>query len=89
MIVSGFMSKQNKKPIQIFYCTYDIMLKRLTSWRAYLRVIAPPNTAPFEEMLQRWQAHVNTANLTANVSNLTGLRFEPQISRSTDERATA
>ena len=34
-------------------------------------------------MLQRWQAVSN------NVSDLTGPRFEPQTSRSRDERVTA
>ena len=45
--------------------------------------LRPGNTAPFEEMLQRWRAVGNT------VSDLTGLRFEPQTSRSRDERVTA
>ena len=45
--------------------------------------LRPGNTAPFEEMSQRWQAVGNT------VSNLTGPRFEPQTSRSRDERVTA
>ena len=39
--------------------------------------------APFEEMSQRWRALNNTE------SNLTGPRFEPQTSHSTDERVTA
>ena len=43
----------------------------------------PGNTAPFEEMSQRWRTVGNTA------SNLTGPRFEPQTSRSRDERVTA
>ena len=43
----------------------------------------PGNTAPFEEKSQRWRAVGNT------VSNLTSPRFEPQISRSRDERVTA
>ena len=43
----------------------------------------PGNTAPFEEMSQRWRAVGNT------VFDLTGLRFEPQTSRSRDERVTA
>ena len=38
------------------------------------------NTAPFEEMSQLWRAVGNT------VFDLTGPRFEPQISRSRDER---
>ena len=41
------------------------------------------NAASFEEMSQRWRAVGNT------VSDLTGPRFEPQISRSGDERVTA
>ena len=51
--------------------------------KAHLRVILPiGNTAPFEEMLQPWRVVGNT------VSNLTGPRFEPQTSRSRDERVT-
>ena len=51
---------------------------------AHFRVIAPAgNTAPFEEMSQRWRAVGNT------VSDLTGPRFEPLTSRSRDERVTA
>ena len=45
--------------------------------------LRPGNAAPFEEMSQRWRAVGNT------VSDLTGLRFEPQTSRSRDERVTA
>ena len=45
--------------------------------------LRPGNTAPFEEMSQRWRAVGNT------VSDLTGLRFEPQTFRSRDERVTA
>ena len=41
------------------------------------------NTAPFEEMLQRWRAVGNT------VSDLTSPRFEPQTYCSTDKRVTA
>ena len=37
------------------------------------------NTGPFEEMSQRWRAIGNT------VSDMTGPRFEPQTSHSTDE----
>ena len=43
----------------------------------------PGNTAPFEEISQRWRAVGNTE------SDLTGPRFEPQTSRSRDERVTA
>ena len=50
---------------------------------AHLRVIAPAgHTAPFEEMLQQWQA-------VGTVPNLTGLRFEPQTSRSREKRVIA
>ena len=41
--------------------------------------LRPGNTAPFEEVLQRWPAVVNT------VSDSTGPRFEPRISRSRNE----
>ena len=43
----------------------------------------PDNAASVEKMLQRWRAAGNT------VSDLTGPRFEPQTSRSTDECITA
>ena len=45
--------------------------------------LRPGNTAPFEEMSQRWRAVDNT------VSDLTGPRFEPLTSRSRDKRVTA
>ena len=45
--------------------------------------LRPGNTASFEEMSQRWRAVGN------NVSDLTGPRFEPQTSRSKDERVSA
>ena len=45
--------------------------------------LRPGNTAPFEEMSQRWRAVGDT------VSDLTGPRFESQTSRSRDERVTA
>ena len=45
--------------------------------------LRPGNTAPFEEMSQRRRAVGNS------VSDLTGPRFEPQTSRSRDERVTA
>ena len=46
-------------------------------------VIAPGNAASFEEVLQRWRAVGNC------VFDFTGLRFEPQTSRSREERVTA
>ena len=45
--------------------------------------LSPGNTASFKEMLQRWQVIGNP------VSDLTGPRFEPQISCFRDERVTA
>ena len=49
-------------------------------FESHLRVIAPAgNKASLEEMLLRWRAVGNT------VSNLTGPRSEPQISRSKDD----
>ena len=45
--------------------------------------LRPGNTAPFEVISQRWRAVGNT------VSDFTGPRFEPQTSRSRDERVTA
>ena len=50
---------------------------------ANLRVIAPGNTASFEEMSQLSRAVCNT------VPHLTGPRFELQTSRSRDKRVTA
>ena len=47
------------------------------------RHCAQATQVPFEEILQRWRAVVNT------VSNLTGPRFEPQTSHSRDGRVTA
>ena len=44
--------------------------------------LRPRNTAPFEEMSQRWRTD-NSA------SGLTGPRFEPKISCSRDKRVTA
>ena len=59
------------------------MPKRVTSWRAHLRVIAiAGNTAPFEEMSQRCRTVGNA------VSDLIGPRFERQTSHFRDERVT-
>ena len=57
--------------------------KSCVRYWAHLCVIAPGNTASFEEILQRWRAVGNT------VSDLTSPRFEPQTSRSKDECVTA
>ena len=62
----------------LYYAEARNELARPTS--ASLR---PVNTGSIEEMLQRWRAVVNT------VSDLTGVRFEPQTSRSRDERVPA
>ena len=45
--------------------------------------LRPGKTPPFEAISQRWQ----TVGIA--VSNLNGPRFEPQTSRSRDERVTA
>ena len=45
--------------------------------------LRPGNTAPFQEMSQRWRVADST------VSDLTGPRFEPQTSRSCEERVNA
>ena len=76
----------------MFHYTRWVTPKRVTSWRGpslrhwpgqHSSIRSPGNTAPFEEMSQRWRAVGNT------VSDLTGPRFEPQTSRSRDERVTA
>ena len=46
-------------------------------------LMRPSNTAPFEEMQQRWRAFGNF------VSDLTGPIFEPRTSHSRNERVTA
>ena len=51
--------------------------------RSTLKSLRPGNTAPFEEILHRWQAVGNT------VYDLTGLRFEPQTSSCRDKCVTA
>ena len=57
------------------------MPKRVTSLWVHLRVNAPArNTASFEELRQQWQA------VTTTVSDLMDQKFEPQISRSRNER---
>ena len=54
----------------------------LQVYRAYICVIVSANTVPFEDISQRCRAIGNS------VSDLTGARFEPQTSRSKDERVT-
>ena len=61
------------------------MRKPATSWRGGAsprHCACAGNTAPLKEILPRWRALGNT------VSDLTGRRFERQISRSKDERVT-
>ena len=65
---------------QIFHYTRGIRPKRVTSLRAHLRVIAPGQPSIFRGKVTEVVSH--------NVSDLTGPRFEPQTSRSRDERAT-
>ena len=69
--------------VSIFFIILAVLRRGVLRARgAHLHVIAPGNTAPFEEMLRWWRAVGNT------VFNLTGPRFEPQTSRSRDERVT-
>ena len=69
---------------QIFHCTCYITPKRVTSLRRPISAsLHPGNTTHFEEILPPWRAVGNTA------SDLTGSKFEPQTSRSRDERVTA
>ena len=65
--------------------TRYIVPKHVTSLRGPISaLLRPNNTSPFEVMyLQRWQAVDNT------VFDLTGPRFKPQTSRSSDERVAA
>ena len=60
-----------------------VTTKHVKSLRAHLRVIALGNSAPFQEMMQRWRAVGDT------VSDLTHPRFELLTSRSRDNRVTA
>ena len=47
------------------------MTKRITSLRAYLRVITPGNTVPFKEVLHLWGAVGNTvSSSTGSILNL-------------------
>ena len=46
-------------------------------------LLRPENSAPIEEILQRWRAVGKT------VSDLTGTKFKPQTFCSRDERVTA
>ena len=56
----------------------------LTSWWNVSPLRSPGgNTAPFEEMTQRWRAVGNT------LFDLTGPRFEPRTSCSRDKPVTA
>ena len=75
------ISNQSKSNLSLYLLHYAETCNELAGpISASLR---PSNTASFEEMSQRWRAVGNT------VSNLTGSRFEPQTSRSRDERVTA
>ena len=61
---------------EIFHYTRCDTPKRVTSWQGQSPRHCAGNTAPFEEMSQRWRVVGNT------VSNFTDPRFEPQTSRS-------
>ena len=68
----------------IYAVLYGITPKRISEFAGpNSESLRTSNTAPLEEMLPRWRAVGNT------VANLTGSRFEPQTSRSRDERITA
>ena len=72
---------QGKSNLSLYSLQYTKACNELTGQiSASLRL---GNTAPLEEMSQRWRAVDNT------VLDLTGLRFEPQTSRSRDERVIA
>ena len=64
---------------QIFHYTRCTMRSGWGACGVHLHVIAPGNTAFFEEISQRWRAVGNTE------SNLTGPRFESLTSHSRDE----
>ena len=72
---SGFQIKLNIFLYSLYYAEACFEFAGYTSTS-----LRPCNTALFQEMLERWQGVSNT------VSNLTGSRFEPQTSRSRDER---
>ena len=81
-MLGGFEQAANLN--HIFHYTRCITLKLATSLRSPSpRHCACGNTAPFEEMSQRWRAVGST------VSNLTGPRSESQTSRCRDERVAA
>ena len=64
---------------QIFPSTCCIRPKRVTNWRKQFPIrCTANNTAPFEEILQRWRA------IGIIVSDLISPRFEPQTSRAED-----
>ena len=68
---------------QIFHCTLCyVKLCNKLAWLIFAS-LRPGNIASFEQMSQWWRAVGNT------VSDLTGLKFEPQTSRSRDNRITA
>ena len=82
IVCLGFAPNQIK--IKIFHYTRCKTPERVTSWRGPSpRHCARATQLLSKKMSQRWRAVGNT------VSDLTGPRFEPQTSRSRDERVTA
>ena len=79
------------KTNQIFRYTRCITLKCVTSLRGHLRIIAPAgNTAPFEEMLQRWRAVGNTvSDLTVNIRIIVGNTVSDLTARDSNLRPPA
>ena len=62
---------------------YPLYYTEVCNEFAFFASVHQGNTAPFEEMSQRWRAVGNT------VTDLTSPRFAPKTSCSRDERVTA
>ena len=84
--IFDFISWANTKGIT-YKCDRNVQIKSFIVlaeaeefWGSISESLRPGNTAAFFEMSQWWRAVGNT------LSNLTGSRFEPQTSRSRDER---
>ena len=85
MTIYNMLVKQTREKIKSNLLLYSLHYAKACNElaRPISASLRPRNTAPFEEMLQRWRSVGNT------VSDLTGPRFEPLISSSRDERITA
>ena len=66
-----------------FFIILAVLRRSVMSWQCQIRVFAPRQQSCFEEMSQRCRVVGNT------VSDLTGPRFELQISCSRDKRVIA